>query len=417
MPYTISLVTSDFPHKDEWSEENLPEILFYIICPESKYAGMKVELLLGEDGQPVYNSESKPLRAFELLPRHISIEVPGWLVESWRRLDPRITYQDIVDRQEDDKKLNLRKLEKNALQNHCFRQCRKVLNIWLEYGRRGEPHRREVETVENLSHENVMYNTILHRCDAAPNRLTKIKLERQSEESLYYVSPLAVTSSNVMQTTLPLSHFMLENSHHNMNPAMLAAWEVSLILQGRAEAHGLHHWSKLPQKCLPISWYDRTRNKTCPNQTYDGGCAEICSFNPERQAEEVEGGSPNAVQISKGKKRQRAGFGPVGARNKQSKRWQSLGPEFKEEQFRDTPRVAKASEADGLVVFLESDEEYEEETRTTTEFNGNVSQEGRQEELKLTREKGEEEEKENGDLKDNDSGAAHVHVHVRSLSI
>ncbi len=287
MPYTPSLETTDFPHKDEWSENNLPEILFYIELPASIYEGLEKNPLL-EDGKPVMSDGREPrhIRDFEVLPRNISLDVPGWLVEAWRHLDTRISYRDILDRQQEDPDLGLVKHSKNALQNHCRRECRKVLNSWVEYGRRDEPHRTEVEAIEGLTYENIVHNTTLNRCNAMPDRLVKVRLERRHDDGLYYAVPLEVTSTNRLETTLPLDHFLHGGEAGEMTQSMSKAWEMYLILTERAEVHGLDHWSKLPRMCLPVSWYDRTRVKSVPNDTYDGGCA-ICTWSVERAKKDL----------------------------------------------------------------------------------------------------------------------------------
>jgi hypothetical protein len=272
MPYTLSLVTSDFPHRAEWSEINLPDILFYIQPPVSEYEAAKVEYLT-EDGEFVMSDDGRKIRKFEILPRHISLDVPGWLVEAWRRLDSRIGYQDILDRQYADPNLGLQKHTKNALQNHCRRECRKVLNTWVEYGRRDEPHRTEVEAIEGLAYENVQLNTTLKRSEIFGNRLVKVRLERRVKDGLYYAIPHMVNIQNWQETTVPLDHFLPDSQPMEMTHSMHAAWEMYLALMERAAVHGYGHWSKLDRSCLPVTWYDRTTVKSVPNDTYDGGCA------------------------------------------------------------------------------------------------------------------------------------------------
>jgi hypothetical protein len=72
-----ALKTSSHPFEDEWSEEKLPEILFYLIAPDSKYFGKPVRSLLDASGQVILSDRRKPIRDFEVLPRHISLDVPG----------------------------------------------------------------------------------------------------------------------------------------------------------------------------------------------------------------------------------------------------------------------------------------------------------------------------------------------------
>ena len=77
--HILSLTTTDFPHKSEWSEQHLPEILFYILTPPSDYEGLKVQILKDEDGHDVLSDEGHPVKDFEILPKRISLDVPGKL--------------------------------------------------------------------------------------------------------------------------------------------------------------------------------------------------------------------------------------------------------------------------------------------------------------------------------------------------
>lgn len=80
MPTTPALVTSDHPMSREWSSENLPEILFFLNPPESKYATQSVQYLRDEvTGEIVLSEEGHQVRDFEILPRYISVEVEGSL--------------------------------------------------------------------------------------------------------------------------------------------------------------------------------------------------------------------------------------------------------------------------------------------------------------------------------------------------
>jgi hypothetical protein len=213
------------------------------------------------------------------------------MIEAWRRIDTRITYQDILDRQRTDPAfggIGLKKLTKNALQNHCYRDCRKILNNWVEYGRRDEPHRTEVETIEELTYNQIVYNTVLRESSTFKGRLVRIAFRRQKEDGLFRAVPVQVTPANVRRNTFDIVHFMdaalpTISPDNHMTPSMDAAWQMSLVLTERAQMHGKQHWSKLDRQCLPITWYDRLKasKKTVSNPTYDGGCA-ICSWTEGR---------------------------------------------------------------------------------------------------------------------------------------
>lgn len=286
MPYSDALVTTPFPHSDEWSEENLPEILFYIKPPRSPYQGQAVQPLM-EEGKPVMAQNGNQLRDLPVLPRRISLDVPGWLVEAWRRTDPRINYADILDRQIEDHKLKLTKITSNAFQNHCRRECRMILGLWTSYDRRDIPHRTDVEAVEGLTYNNIKLNTILQICQDHPDRLNKVSLVKRAQDGCgkYYAEPRVFDDTNILDNTFPMDYFVLRSEIstilHSMDSSMIAAWELSLVLSERASIHGVSHWSKLPKACRPVSWFDRTNEKSRANETFDEGC-EVCTWDPAR---------------------------------------------------------------------------------------------------------------------------------------
>lgn len=209
------------------------------------------------------------------------------MVEAWRRIDTRITYQDILDRQRSDPDfggVGIKKLSKNALQNHCYRDCRKVLNNWIEYGRRDEPHRTEVENIEELSYTQIAYNTVLRESSEFKGRLVRVALKQHTKDGLYHAEPVEVTPANVRRTTFDLWQFIEAappplSPDNYMTVSMDAAWQMSILLMERARMHGKQHWSKLGRQCLPVTWFDRLGKdkKTVPNPTYDGGCT-VCTW-------------------------------------------------------------------------------------------------------------------------------------------
>ncbi len=74
--FSQALVTSDFPHKNEWDNDNLPDILFYLVPPKSIHNTEKLQRI-SDNGQPVLNDKGRRIRDFEILPRHISVAVEG----------------------------------------------------------------------------------------------------------------------------------------------------------------------------------------------------------------------------------------------------------------------------------------------------------------------------------------------------
>ncbi len=298
-----------------WSTENLPEVLFYLERPENPQLGIKPETIIRDD--------NVVLKKFDVLPDYISVDVDGesraplvgsvlisagWLVHSWRCLDSRISLQDITDRMVEDSNYYGQKLKKppsNALSNHCYRGCRKILGSYNDYARRDQPHRATVESLEKLSFEKVWMNTVLSRSVEFPDRLVRVMFVRKGVDATgqYAVKSVEVTPENYLDTTFPLDHFCLRQ----FDPCVVSQLEYDLLpamsilfdLQKKAELHELAHWKDLPRECLPESWFDRTREGAPEKQTYDGGC-EVCTWRPG-----VDAPSPKAQAFNFGYLRQR----------------------------------------------------------------------------------------------------------------
>ncbi|RMZ80526.1 hypothetical protein DV737_g2929, partial [Chaetothyriales sp. CBS 132003] len=167
------------------------------------YEGQAIETIIRDDG--------KFLRSFEILPQRIGIDIKGWLIEAWRRLDPRISYEDIIERMTADPEFCQGKgliiPSKNSLQMHTLRSCRKLLGYWQLEGQKEEPSRAMVEAIERLTPSNLLYNTVLPICESDPNRLVKLKFERKTEDGQFKAVPLVVTADNINKVTLPLDFF------------------------------------------------------------------------------------------------------------------------------------------------------------------------------------------------------------------
>ncbi|OGM50254.1 hypothetical protein ABOM_001121 [Aspergillus bombycis] len=83
-------MTASHNDQDDWSIENLPDIL-YILKPEHG----KSRHVVRTTAHKIFG---KHINAFSVLPDQISSKIEGWRLEAWMRLDRRITGQDIIDR-------------------------------------------------------------------------------------------------------------------------------------------------------------------------------------------------------------------------------------------------------------------------------------------------------------------------------
>jgi hypothetical protein len=79
LPPSKAFYTSDFPNKDIWSTDNLPELLFYLELPPN--ATKKPKSFTRDDGVE--------LKRFRVLPDYIAIDTEGTL--SLLLLIPRLT--------------------------------------------------------------------------------------------------------------------------------------------------------------------------------------------------------------------------------------------------------------------------------------------------------------------------------------
>ncbi|RMZ86510.1 hypothetical protein DV736_g6265, partial [Chaetothyriales sp. CBS 134916] len=259
---------------------------------------------VGNNWEALAEAAESNASTFETQSVETIIRDDGWVLEAWRRLDPRISYEDIIDRMTADPEFcqgkGLSIPSKNSLQMHTLRSCRKLLGYWQLEGRKNEPSRAMVEAIEKLTPNNLLYNTVLPIFENDTNRLVKLKFERKTEDGQFKAVPLVVTPDNINKVTLPLNFFCqpLQDNASTVGVSVDRAWETLLVLQERADIHGLSHWSKLHKNCRPISWQTRTKGAIPDNRpdddkdgddrtrahtdTYDGGCS-VCTWRPKSE--------------------------------------------------------------------------------------------------------------------------------------
>lgn len=148
------LHTCVHPHHSRFSAARLPPILFRLDPPsQPKQTGHIFPLR--EGGKIVTNADGTPLRNFSFLPRYISVQVPGWLLEYWSRTDPRLTYKDIIARMVGE----LDKLPtENTLNMRREREARGPLGLSCWSNSRSKITRAELRRVEGW--KRTKYGTI-----------------------------------------------------------------------------------------------------------------------------------------------------------------------------------------------------------------------------------------------------------------
>ena len=214
----------------------------------------------------------------------------AWLLETWKRLDPRVTNTDLKNRMVIDETYIGGKLKipcDSAFANQMMRRCREVFNHFGLKAKRGEAHRHQIQALEHLDWTNFCYNTVLDQIFInGQHRLVKKKLTHKNDLKALKAENLEVTALNYLQTTFPIDHFIPKDEFgQNLlfpDEELLQLYQKCKtlydVLLYRTEAHNLTHWSKLPKPCLPQSWFDRkgANNRPVRSAHEDGGC-DVCT--------------------------------------------------------------------------------------------------------------------------------------------
>ena len=154
--------SSAHTYKDCFVGHDLHPILFQLEPHRDDFGRIKVpELHNEETEQQVVNSRGEKLRYFSFLPRYISWEVSGPLLEFWFRLDYRLEMNDILARVADDTSKwdpQDRRKARNTLQmrRHRFRKAH-GMHSWLSS--RSHPEKNDLELVGQLTPLQICFNT------------------------------------------------------------------------------------------------------------------------------------------------------------------------------------------------------------------------------------------------------------------
>ncbi|KIW57374.1 hypothetical protein PV05_05928 [Exophiala xenobiotica] len=225
------------------AEDNLHPALFQLEPAPSPLTDIEVPLLVNEQtGQIETSPSGRQLRYFWHLPRWVTVDVLGQMMELWLRLDPRVEMADIMDRVNLDNRampapnvFNMRRIR--------FREAIDVPSF--NTGRR-EPGASEVERIGVLTREQILLNTAM-RVDLQNNRLLRPILDTNRNRLGYvdsglpidyflvnYPLPIAIPSDRQV-VTLALRHRMQTlavrrglgngaSAFQNLPPALLPRW-------------------------------------------------------------------------------------------------------------------------------------------------------------------------------------------------
>lgn len=201
-----------------------------------------------ENGQVVLDFQGNSVRNFPFLPRYISVRPSGWLIEFWMRSDTRLTYRDIKARmsaaKEDlpsDNVLNMRR----------ERDARKPLGLSCWTARRGGVTKAEIERIEQLSAENVAYNTALKIQRGTESVMLESKSFYPNDTPHYYPVNIFLDSGEEV---------------HTPGQRLDVCIQLLFDLQVLATDLGFDDWRDLPDYRLP-TWWTKVRAKVDGEQT------------------------------------------------------------------------------------------------------------------------------------------------------
>ncbi|ETN40647.1 uncharacterized protein HMPREF1541_04926 [Cyphellophora europaea CBS 101466] len=217
-PFTQSTFTSAFPYDSEWSETNLPSILFHITPPPPPPSSSGASA----PRPTITRSDGIKLTASTILPDHISVTTPSWLIGAWLRLDPTTTLSDVLARMSDDPTYPggpIRKPKHSAMNNRLFRQCAKLFGHYCGgAGQAKNKNQREIRA--GLTERMLQLNTTLEERvvpAAGPGgevRLVRKKLvSREKGTTSVRAVNVEVTERNWRETTFPLDFFVLNKEN------------------------------------------------------------------------------------------------------------------------------------------------------------------------------------------------------------
>lgn len=194
---------------------------------------------LREGDKILENAEGTPLRDFPFLPRYISVQVPGWLLEYWFRTDQRLSYKDIIARMVGQPE-NLP--SKNSLNMRRERDARAPLGLscWPKYHShisKAELIRLEGWTLDQISYNTTMDIEYLEPPSARPTpfRLCSKTLVNDAPTRYY-----------------PLDTFLENGQRHVPSPRITATLNLFYKLAEQALKEGLDSWEDLYVKELAV---------------------------------------------------------------------------------------------------------------------------------------------------------------------
>lgn len=240
-PTNLTSTTSPHPY-DAFRESNLPPLVFQIEEDTARSAALKqipVPFLVDQAGAPVTGANGEQLRYFSYLPRYISVDLPGFLIEFFLRLDPRCNPNDMRDRM-----VVAGRPGSNAFQMRASR-FRKSVGAVTWGGTSEEASKTEILFLSGLRQEQFDANSCM-LIDPAGGRFIKPQ-----------VNGLKVIGR--VLTDLSPTHFLKPSqTAHVPSPRMANNIKTLHTLQVAAVKQGLgtssYNWLALPLDLKPAFW-------------------------------------------------------------------------------------------------------------------------------------------------------------------
>ena len=231
--------TCPHPYHSNYDEKNLPPLLFRMDEPPQPAVLPELGVLV-ENGEEVKDDEGHPIRNFSFLPRYISMNPPGWLLEYWMRTDERLTYKDILARMTGPV---ADRPKENTLNMRRQREVREPLALSGWDTPQGKITRVDLERVERWTPDQIRHNTtmLIEYYNGQP-----VHLKAKTQDGEAHYCPL-ITFLNVRDHE---GYFQL----HNPSNRVLKAVELFENLSNKARELGLQSWHSLPEEHLPERW-------------------------------------------------------------------------------------------------------------------------------------------------------------------
>ncbi len=169
--------TSFHPDQATWSEQNLPEILFEWRRGNCKNPDYEPQIRVDGAGIPVFHPKDTqkrtPLKIYRNVPRILSTEAEGWLLEAIMRQDSRITIKDLWAHMPANP--NRKSLGALQMRTKRFREQYRLAS----WGRSEETSEWNRQVAEDLSEAQKAANTTRGLQPYTVTEVTRLRKERE----------------------------------------------------------------------------------------------------------------------------------------------------------------------------------------------------------------------------------------------